>query len=253
MRQRPLSLPKEVRINRYLSMCGIASRRKAEDLVTGGSVRVNKKPVTDLATKIRLNVDHVSVNGKTVSPEQEYVYFVLNKPKDAITTLHDEKGRHTVMEFVKSKHRVYPVGRLDRNTTGVLLFTNDGDLAHRLMHPEKEIVKTYKVKLDRALQREHAEHFLRGVRLEDGLTAPADVYIVPGSKGKEIGISIHEGRNRQVRRMFEHFGYEVEHLDRVAFGPVTKEGLSRGETRSLTRSELRALRSLAGLAENLPA
>ncbi len=249
MRQRPANIPSEVRINRYLSMCGISSRRKAEELVLAGKVRVNKKTVTDLATKIRLHQDHVTVEGKTVSPEQDYVYLVMNKPKDTITTMKDEKGRHTVMEFVRTRHRVFPVGRLDRNTTGVLLFTNDGDLAHRLMHPKQAIPKSYRVSLDRVLDRVHAEKVAGGVPLEEGITRPAEIVMISGSRGKDVGIVIHEGKNRQVRRMFEHFGYEVLKLDRVAYGPITKEGLARGETRSLTRSELRQLRSAAGIAE----
>ena len=249
MKQRPVNVPTEVRINRYLSMCGITSRRKAEELVLGGKVRVNKKIVTNLATRVTMHRDHVSVEGKTVSPEQDHIYLVMNKPKDTITTLSDEKGRHTVMEFVETRRRVFPIGRLDRNTTGVLLLTNDGDLAHRLMHPKKQIAKSYRVTLDRVLDKEHALRLARGVRLEDGSTAPAEIIALPGSKGKDVGIVIHEGKNRQVRRMFEHFGYEVLKLDRVAYGPITKEGLARGETRSLTRSELRHLRSLAGIAE----
>jgi 23S rRNA pseudouridine2605 synthase len=251
VKQRPLQLPGEVRINRYLSMSGVASRRKAEELVLSGKVKVNRKIVRDLATKVRMHGDLVTVEGRTVSPDQEYVYIVLNKPKDTITTLSDERGRNTVMDLVSSRHRVYPVGRLDRNTTGVLLLTNDGDLAHRLMHPRGGIPKAYHLTLTPALQSAHAERIARGVPLEDGVTAPAEVLIIPGSKGHEAGVVIREGRNRQVRRMFEHFGYEVTKLDRVAYGPVTKGGLARGETRSLTKAELRQLRELAGIKDEL--
>lgn len=236
-----------VRINRYLSMCGVASRRKAEDLVLNGKVEVNHRLVTDLATKVHPGIDKVYVEGKQVARVHDYLYLVMNKPKDTITTLSDERGRTTVMSLLKSKQRVFPIGRLDRNTTGVLLFTDDGEFANRLMHPKFEVPKSYQVTLDKALSPDHREQLRRGVRLEDGLTAPAEIYVLPHGRGKEIGVVIHEGRNREVRRMFEHFGYVVARLDRVAYGPVTKEGLARGATRSLSRSEVRALRKLAGI------
>jgi 23S rRNA pseudouridine2605 synthase len=173
----------------------------------------------------------------------------MNKPKDTITTLHDERGRSTVIDLVHSRDRVYPVGRLDRNTTGVLLLTNDGDFAHRLMHPRFEIPKSYEVTCDAPVSREHLRQLARGVPLEDGMTAPAAVAALPGGKGKEVGITIREGRNRQVRRMFEHLGYGVVKLDRVAYGPVTKAGLPRGATRKLTRTEVRELRRIAGMPD----
>ncbi len=238
-----------IRINRYLSMCGIASRRKADEFVTNGSVQINGKVMTDLGRKINPQRDKVFVEGKQVAQVHDYLYLVMNKPKDAITTLSDEKGRTTVMSLVRTKQRVYPIGRLDRNTTGVLLLTNDGEFANRLMHPKFEISKSYQVTLETALTHEHTEKLRKGVKLDDGKTSPAEVYIIPGGKGKEIGIIIHEGRNRQVRRMFESLGYEVKKLDRVAYGPITKEGLARGGTRSLTRPEVRQLRKLAGMPE----
>ena len=171
----------------------------------------------------------------------------MNKPKDTITTLSDERGRETVMSLLHEKQRVYPIGRLDRNTTGVLLFTNDGEFANRLMHPKYEIEKSYKVTCDKAVLREHLEKLRNGIQLEGVRTAPADVYPLPGSKGKEVGIVIHEGRNRQVRKMFEILGYDVRKLDRVAYGPVTLEGLPRGKTRHLSPAEVRKLRQLSGL------
>ncbi len=240
-----------VRINRYLSMSGVTSRRKAEELIRAGEVRVNRVIVTDLATKVKVSIDRVTVSGKPVAPAESNIYLLLNKPKDTITTLSDERGRQTVMQLVKSRQRIYPIGRLDRNTTGVLLLTNDGEFAHHLMHPRHEIPKSYHVSLETSLQPAHRTSLARGVELEDGKTAPAEVIILPGGKGKEIGVVIHEGRNRQVRRMFEHFGYRVRKLDRVAYGPITKTGLGRGETRSLTKSEVRALKELAGIADVL--
>lgn len=252
MKRTSKSEPTElIRINRYLSMCGVSSRRKADELVEAGSVTVNGAVMTDLGTKINPRKDSVRVDGKQVVQVHDYLYLVLNKPKDTITTLSDEKGRTTVMSLVKTKQRVYPVGRLDRNTTGVLLLTNDGNFAHHLMHPKSEIPKSYQVTLETALTNEHAAQLRKGIKLEDGKTAPADVYILPGGKGKDVGIVIHEGRNRQVRRMFESLGYEVQKLDRVAYGPITKEGLKRGETRSLTRPEVRKLKQLAGIQEDV--
>ncbi len=239
-----------IRINRYLSMCGVASRRKADALVLQGKVEVNGRVLTDVGTKINPARDKVFVDGKQVTRVHDYVYLVMNKPKDTITTLSDEKGRATVMSLVKTKHRVYPIGRLDRNTTGVLLLTNDGEFANLLMHPRYEIPKTYHVTLTEPLKPEDSDRLRKGIRLEDGTTAPAEVYLLPGGKRKEVGITIHEGRNRQVRRMFESLGYNVKKLDRVAYGPVTTEGLKRGETRTLTHFEARQLRELAGMTEH---
>jgi 23S rRNA pseudouridine2605 synthase len=230
-------------------MCGVASRRKADEMVLEGKIEINRTIVRDLGTKIDPQRDKVYINGKQIVQVHGFVYLVMNKPKDTITTLSDERGRTTVMSLVRSKHRVYPVGRLDRNTTGVLLFTNDGEFANRLMHPKFEIQKSYLVTCETAVKSEHVEQLRKGMRIEDGKTAPAEVYVMPHGKGKEIGIIIHEGRNRQVRKMFEALGYEVKKLDRVAYGPVTKEGLARGATRSLTRPEVRKLRELTGMPE----
>ena len=243
-------LPKKeslVRINRYLSMCGIASRRKVEQLVLDGKVSVDKKVITHLATKVDPTRNKVFVNGKQVVQTQELIYLVMNKPRDTITTLSDERGRTTVMSLLKSKRRVFPIGRLDRNTTGVLLFTNDGEFANRLMHPKFGIPKSYKVTCEKSVTRDALDQLSKGVRLDDGMIGPADVYVIPGKRGKEIGITIHEGRNRQVRKMFEKLGHDVKKLDRVAYGPITTQGLGRGETRSLTRPEVRNLKMMAGM------
>lgn len=247
--KRTINVPSRelMRINRFLSMCGIASRRKADELVAAGKVEVNGKVLMDVGAKIDPQRDKVFVDGKQVKRVHDFVYLVMNKPKDTITTLSDERGRTTVMSLVKAKQRVYPIGRLDRNTTGVLLLTNDGEFANRLMHPKFGIPKSYRVTLETPLKPADVERLRKGVRLAEGVTAPAEVYVLGGGKGKEIGITIHEGRNRQVRRMFESLGYEVKKLDRVAYGPITKEGLRRGEVRSLTRAEVRALLTMAGM------
>jgi 23S rRNA pseudouridine2605 synthase len=238
-----------MRINRYLGACGVASRRKAEDLVRAGRVRVNERVLEDLATRIDPSCDRVYVDGRQVVPVYEFTYYVLNKPKDTITTVSDERGRHTVMELVRTRHRVYPIGRLDRHTTGVLLLTNDGEFANHLMHPRHHVPKTYQVTLDSAVSRDHLRALANGIQLSDGPTGRADVVSLPGSKGRVVGITIREGRHHQVRRMFEHFHYVVTKLDRVAYGPVTREGLPRGAMRRLTPAELRALRRLAGMEE----
>jgi 23S rRNA pseudouridine2605 synthase len=246
------SAPREqaaVRINRYLSLCGVASRRKAEALILAGNVRINGKVVTALGTTVRPGRDKVFLRDSEIVPVDRPLYLVLNKPKDTITTAHDERGRPTVMELVRARHRVFPIGRLDRQTTGVLLFTNDGDLAHRLMHPRYEVPKAYRVTCDKTVEREHLIQLAKGIALREGTTAPAEIVVVTGSRGREIGITIHEGWNKQVRRMFETLGYEVKKLDRVAYGPVTKEGLPRGATRPLSAQEVRRLKSMAGMEE----
>jgi|WetSurMetagenome_2_1015567.scaffolds.fasta_scaffold47840_3 23S rRNA pseudouridine2605 synthase len=236
-----------MRINRYLSMCGIASRRKAEDLVTQGKVSINGAVIHDLGHQVDPDGDKVVVEGRQVVRTHEFTYLVMNKPKDTITTLSDERGRPTVMALVRSKRRVYPIGRLDRNTTGVLLLTDDGDFANRLMHPRFEIPKSYLVSCAETVRREDLLHLARGIKLDDGVTAPAGVEVIGGTKGMDVGITIHEGRNRQVRRMFEELGYTVKRLERVAYGPVTAAGLPRGETRPMTHQEIRLLKRLAGM------
>lgn len=238
-----------IRINRFLAMSSVSSRRKAEELIRDGKVAVNGRRISDLATTVDPFRDRVTVRGKPVSPAQRHVYLVLNKPKDTITTMKDERGRKTVLGLVRTRERVYPVGRLDRNTTGVLLFTNDGEFANRLMHPRYGIPKSYKVTCDRAVTRIHLEKLRGGLSLEGKRTAPAEVIVLPGGKGKVIGMVLHEGRNRQVRRMFEAMGYGVVKLERVAYGPVTKEGMARGEVRRLTRSEVQTLREMVGMKE----
>ncbi|MBI4547680.1 MAG: rRNA pseudouridine synthase [Ignavibacteriae bacterium] len=239
-----VSHPVLMRLNKFLASAGIASRRKADEFIQAGKVKVNGKIVTSLGVKIDPARDKVSVNGKQVAVLDESVYIVFNKPKDCITTAHDERGRTTVMDYVRVRERVFPIGRLDRNTTGVLLLTNDGEFANRLMHPKHEIKKTYKVTLDKPLQQKDADKAASGVRLSDGLTAPADVYYVPGGKNNAVGIVIHEGRNRQVHRMLEKLGYKVEKLDRVAYSDITYEGLKRGQWRYLRKGEIRKLQQL---------
>ncbi|CUS82013.1 pseudouridine synthase [Candidatus Kryptobacter tengchongensis] len=236
-----------IRLNKYLAMCGIASRRKADELIQQGRVAVNGEVITQLGIKIDPRKDKVTVDGKPVKPEEKLVYIVLNKPKDCITTVKDEKGRRTVLDLVKVKQRIFPVGRLDRNTTGVLLLTNDGELAYRLMHPKYKIEKAYKVEIDKPIKPEDIEKLKRGIMLDGRKTEACDIYILPDSDRKELGITIHEGRYRQIRRMFERLGYKVRKLHRVSFGGITVSGMKRGEWRYLTEKEIRKLKKLVGL------
>ncbi len=232
-----------IRLNKYLSNAGIASRREADTLIESGAVRVNGQIVTQLGFKIKPG-DTVTYGDEPVKTERK-VYLLLNKPKDFITTTNDPRERRTVMELVKSacRERIYPIGRLDRNTTGLLLFTNDGELATKLMHPKSQVRKLYHVVLDKAMKPEDYEQLCDGVELEDGFIKPDDIAFT-GNGRKELGIEIHSGRNRIIRRMFEHLGYTVIKLDRVAFAGLTKKDLPRGKYRFLSEKEIAFLKML---------
>jgi 23S rRNA pseudouridine2605 synthase len=238
-------LPENIRLNKFLAMAGIASRRAADELITNGEVEVNGSVVTELGVKIYPHKDSIVVNGRSISLAQNIVYILMNKPKDFITTVNDERGRRTVLDLVNVKERVYPVGRLDRQTTGALLLTNDGELANKLMHPSSNVIKSYHVSLSKSLDAVHAQKLVSGVYLEDGKTAPAEIDIIPGTKSKEVVLHIHEGKNRQVRRMFESFGYEVDKLHRISYAGLTLHGLGRGRWRFLTPKEIKNLKSTA--------
>ncbi len=235
-----------LRLNKYLANAGVASRRKADKLIAAGLVRVNGKVIKELGSRVQSN-DLVTVKGDPVNADQHLTYLLLNKPKDYITTTSDEKGRKTVMELLQTSNRLFPVGRLDRNTTGVLLITNDGDLAHRLMHPSYQVERLYRCGLDRKLLAEHALKIARGLDLEDGRTQPCEIIVDP-KDGKKVTLCIREGRNREIRRMFESLGYDVRKLDRKMYGPLSTRGISRGDYRHLTRTEVRDLEQLVGLA-----
>jgi 23S rRNA pseudouridine2605 synthase len=232
-----------LRLNRYLALAGVGSRRKNDELILSGVVKVNNRVVTELGTKVSVSRDSVSVNGNPVEIVHKYLYILLNKPKDCITTLSDEKGRTTVLKYVRVRHRVFPVGRLDRDTTGILLLTNDGDLAHKLTHPSSEIEKIYKAGLDKSFPEEHLRKMLKGIRLADGLAKAGRAAIVPGSRRKEVLLSVVEGRNHLVKRMFESMGYDVKKLERVSFAGLTAEGVARGQWRFLHRNEVQYLKA----------
>ncbi|WP_018611100.1 pseudouridine synthase [Segetibacter koreensis] len=230
-------------LNKYIAHGGLCSRRDAAQLVKDGKVTVNGTVVTEPGTKISEN-DVVKVGAKKVTPSNNLVYILLNKPKDFITTSEDPQGRKTVLDLVRTAtdERVYPVGRLDRNTSGVLLLTNDGELAQKLSHPSHEVKKVYEVKLDRALTKSDMDTIASGITLEDGFVAP-DVIAYADAKDKSvIGVEIHSGRNRIVRRMFEHLKYDVKGLDRVMFAGLTKKDVQRGRWRFLKDKEIRLLK-----------
>jgi 23S rRNA pseudouridine2605 synthase len=236
---------KPIRLNKLISDAGIASRRKADELIKGGSVKVNDKPVTELGTKV-LVTDKITVNGNQLKATKHLTYILLNKPKDCITSVKDEFGRQTVMDIVRIRTRIYPIGRLDRNTTGVLLMTNDGELANRLMHPRYQVERVYNAGLDKALKPEDAKKIASGIELEDGQTEPCELIIHPEEKTK-ITIILKEGKNREVKRIFEHFGYKVKKLDRKMYAGLSTSGLGRGGYRHLYNKEVQHLRRLVKL------
>lgn len=229
----------DMRLNKYLAHCGVASRREAADIIQAGEVKVNGQVVTDIGYKVHPK-DLVLVKGKKIALKTKMIYILLNKPKDYIATVKDERGRKTVLDLVRIRvgERIYPVGRLDRNTTGLLLLTNDGALAQRLTHPKYEVKKIYHVILDKPLSKADFEQIISGVTLEDGFVQVDSMDFVDGRPKSEIGVEIHSGRNRIVRRIFEHLGYEVTKLDRVYFGGLTKKDLPRGRYRHLTEKEI---------------
>ncbi|HRH36910.1 MAG TPA: pseudouridine synthase [Flavobacteriales bacterium] len=225
-------------MNRYLAHSGVASRRDADDLIKAGVVTVNGKVVTELGTKVGPG-DTVHYGGQKLSAEKKR-YVLLNKPKDFITTTDDPRDRRTVMALIDhiGTERLYPVGRLDRHTTGVLLMTNDGDLAKKLTHPSHGAEKVYHATLDKNVTKAHLDQLVEGVELEDGMAMADEASYVDGVGKREVGLKLHMGRNRVVRRMFEALGYDVVKLDRVMFAGLTKKDIPRGKCRELTDREV---------------
>ncbi|MBP7848795.1 MAG: RNA-binding S4 domain-containing protein [Lentimicrobiaceae bacterium] len=234
-----------MRLNKYIAHAGICSRREADTLIASGVVQVNGKVITEMGYKV-MTGDKVQLGEQTLRAEKLF-YVALNKPKGYITTTDDPEERRTVMELVREacRERIYPVGRLDRNTTGVLLLTNDGEMAKKLTHPRHGVRKIYHVHLDRNLSKKDMEQIVAGVELEDGLVKVDDIAWVEGANDKkQIGITLHSGRNRIVRRLFEHLGYEVVKLDRVSFAGITKKLIPRGKWRHLSQEEINILKRL---------
>lgn len=234
-----------IRLNKYLAHSGVCSRREADKYIQAGVVTVNGNIVTELGVKVAPS-DKVQFEGQTLHRER-LVYVLLNKPKGFITSMDDPYDRKTVMNLVENavKERIYPVGRLDRNTTGLLLFTNDGQMAKKLTHPSHRIKKIYHVSLNKPLAKIHFDAIMNGIELEDGPIKPDAVAYIMEDNKKEIGLEIHSGKNRIVRRIFEHFDYVVTRLDRVKFGGLTKKDLPRGKWRFLSPAEVNMLKILS--------
>ena len=232
----------EVRLNKYIANSGVCSRREADNFILAGVVTVNGEVVTELGTKVNINTDDIRFNGERLKGENK-VYIVMNKPKGYVTTASDPHADRTVMDLLKGcSTRVFPVGRLDKNTTGVLMFTNDGEIAEKLTHPSYDKKKIYQVSLDSKLRREDFEKILSGVELSDGVIAADELEYIEEDDHRKLGIEIHSGKNRIVRRIFESLGYEVKALDRVYFAGLTKKGLKRGEWRYLSEGETNLLK-----------
>lgn len=237
-----------VRLQKILAEMGIASRRKAEELILEGRVTVNGK-IAELGMKADPLVDHIKVDGKLLVRPEPKVYYLMYKPPQVVTTLYDPQGRPTVKDFIKRiPYRIYPVGRLDYHSEGLLLLTNDGELAHAILHPSRKISKTYVVKVKGHVEEKELQKLRQGIRLEDGLTAPAKVKLIRYSEANSwVEITIHEGRKRQVRRMFERIGHPVLKLKRIAINGLRLGTLKPGEVRQLTKEELLTIKKETGL------
>tara|TARA_B100001250_G_scaffold63639_1_gene50071 strand:- start:1069 stop:1794 length:726 start_codon:yes stop_codon:yes gene_type:complete len=235
---------KLIRINKFISNSGVCSRRQADELILKGKVYLNNKKIKTLGIKIS-NEDIVKIDGKIISKEKKE-YLILNKPKDFITTLNDPQNRKTVKDLIKgaTKKRLYPVGRLDRNTTGLLIFTNDGELSKKLTHPSYKIKKIYHVEIEKAIELNDFKIIENGFKL-DGEKIKVDKIAILDKEKKNIGLEIHIGKNRIVRRIFEHLNYKVKKLDRVMIGSITKKNLKRGSWRFLKDSEVRLLKNFS--------
>lgn len=234
-----------MRLNRFIARAGICSRRNADDLIAAGKISVNGEVVTEMGVKVVPANDVVEYDGKRLTP-QNYVYILLNKPKNMLTTMSDPLGRRIVLDAIynATQERVFPVGRLDRNTTGLLLLTNDGEMTSKMTHPSHKVRKIYNVRLDKPMYEDDMQKLIDGVELEDGLAQVDKIDYVYGREPNNVGVEIHIGKNRIVRRMFEHLGYYVVALDRVMIGPLTKKNLPRGKWRELTDQEIGWLKML---------
>jgi len=232
-------LGEDIRLNKYVAHCGICSRRKADEHIKQGLIKVNGKIINEPGHRISPK-DEVQFRDEVIKPEVRRIYVLMNKPKGTITTSNDEKGRKTVMDLIGTdvKERIYPVGRLDKETTGLLVLTNDGDLAKKLSHPSYNVKKIYHVVLDKPVVKKDLQSIINGLKLEDGVAEVDGIDYVKNKGKEEVGIEVHIGKNRIVRRIFEHLGYEVIKLDRMYYGGLTKKDLPRGHWRNLTSQEV---------------
>ena len=238
----PTEIKGEIRLNKFIANSGVCSRREADTLIQAGVVTVNGEVITELGTKVNIYEDDIRFNGERLKGEEK-IYIVMNKPTVFVTTASDPHAEKTVLDLLKGcPSRVYPVGRLDKNTTGVLMFTNDGEIAERLTHPSYDKKKIYQVSLDRALDKEDYDKILSGITLTDGDVKADELEYIDANDHRKLGIEIHSGKNRIVRRIFESLGYTVKALDRVYFAGLTKKGLKKGEWRILTEGEANILK-----------
>lgn len=230
-----------VRINKYISENGILSRRKTDEYIRQGRITVNGITITEPGFMIKRNIDKINIDGEPVRVKTKKIYILLNKPPSVITTVEDEKKRKTVIDLINIKDRIFPVGRLDYETTGILILTNDGDFAYKLMHPKFEIRKTYIATLSREIEDKHIDLLQKGILLEGKRTKPCVIRLPEKQNRKVVSITISEGKNRQVRNMFEKFGYFVRKLHRIEYGNLKLKGLPEGEWRFLTKYEIENL------------
>ncbi len=235
----------DMRLNRYLAHSGVSSRRKADDIIKECRVKVNGNVILEMGHRVQPN-DVVTLDDKVLTPVRKFIYLLMNKPHNVISTSDDEKDRRTVLDIAKdfTSERIYPVGRLDRNTTGMILLTNDGELAQKLSHPKFEVTKVYQATLDKPLSEAHMELIKKTLVLEDGPAPVDEISFIEGKRMNVIGIQLHIGRNRIVRRIFEHLGYDVKKLDRTRYAMLTKKNLPVGRCRHLTAGEVSVLKYL---------
>ncbi|MBR1807267.1 MAG: rRNA pseudouridine synthase [Selenomonadaceae bacterium] len=232
------------RLQKLIARAGICSRRAAEDLIAAGRVTVDGKIVRELGAKAEPSQNKIRVDGRLLTFDAEKIYLLMNKPRGYVSTVHDDRGRRTVLDLLDENfsERVYPVGRLDLNSEGLLLLTNDGDLTNALLHPRREVTKTYRARVTGTVTEDKLDKLRTGIELDDGLTAPAEIYLLDDGL---VEITIHEGRNRQVRRMFAAIGCDVKRLRRVKFAGLTLDGLKVGQVRSLSADEISRLKNFA--------
>lgn len=234
---------KNQRLNKFIAHCGYCSRRKADELIAGGKVKVNGKVVTELGTKVD-EKDQIRVEGKRIQMEN-FSYFLFNKPKNVLCTLDDPQGRTTIKKYTNqmSQNRIFPVGRLDRNSSGLILLTNDGDLANFLMHPASNVKKVYQVTIDRPIDKKDFDQLFKGVELEDGIAKADEIYLDVNGGGQVLEMTLHSGKNRVIRRMLKTLGYNVDKLDRIVYSVWKKEKLQRGHWRVIHNEEIENLKA----------
>ena len=235
----------EERLQKYMARCGVASRRKSEEIIALGKVKVNNTVITELGFKVDSNLDSVEVDGKLIKPEEKKLYIALNKPAGYISSVSDEKGRRTIMELVEVDERIYPIGRLDYDTTGLILLTNDGEIYNKIIHPRMEKNKVYEASIEGFLSMEEVKKLETGIDIGGDVTAPANIKIIDEFRNStQLEITIHEGKNKQIRKMFEAVGHNIIFLNRISIGEIKLGNLTQGLWRNLTQEELDYIRNM---------